>query len=418
MRRTRRSAITKIGLIAAILLGMAASALAGADAPAGNPLARARELAFSGKEHRQEALDLLKRRLAEAPGDNDARTFYGAVLSWDGQYDEARKQLSEVLADHPYHSDALSALINVELWSDHPARAEQLARDGLQHDPKNTALMLQLADAQRNQGHYKDALLTMNQVLILDPHNAKVRKARPAILVDSWRWEADYTHETDILSAGWASQQENSVQLRGPTPVGSLIGRVSRADRFGLTSYQIETDMYPHIAPGTYMYVNVGASPDQNLYPKYRIGADLYQSVGHGWELVGGFRRLRFDTGTTVYTGAVDRYYGDWLFTGRMYLTPDDLGVSKTVQFGARRFFGIEGIHDFLEVDFSHGSSLALAQTTLDIIGLNSTRATIELDKTVGHWALDCKGGAGTEGLQYGGKLNRYTAEGSVYYRF
>lgn len=408
----------RVGSIAAILLGMAAPALAGQDAPVGNTLSRARELAFSGKQHRQQALDLLKQRLAETPGDNDARTFYGAVLSWEGQYDEARKQLTQVLTDHPYHSDALPALINVELWSDHPARAEELARDGLQHNPKDTALMLQLAKAQRNQGHYKKAVQTLDQVLLIEPNNAPARRARRTITVDSWKWEAEYTHSIDFLSGGRDSQQEDSVQLRGPTPIGSLIGRVSRADRFGDTSYQIETDMYPHIRPGTYMYLNVGASPDQNLYPKYRVGADLYQSVGHGFELSGGFRRLRFGTGTTIYTWAVNKYYGDWLFTGRMYLTPDDLGVSKTVQVGARRFFGGEGLHDFVEVDFSRGSSLALARTTLDIVGLNSTRVTIEGDKTFGHLALDFKGGAGSEDLQFGGKLNRYTVVGSVYYRF
>ena len=415
---SRRQLVTiRVSLIAAMLLGLAALVPA-EDVPQGNTLAHARELAFSGKEHRQEALEVLRQRLAESPGDNDARTFYGAVLSWEGQYDEARKQLTQVLADHPYHSDALAALINVELWSDHPARAEELARDGLQHDPKNTALMLQLAQAQRNQGHYKEAARTLDQVLLLDPNNKKARGALPGIMVDSWRWEAEYTHTTDILSAGYKEQQEDSVQLRGPTRIGSLIGRVSRANRFGFTSDQIEADMYPHIRPGTYMYVNAGFSPDQNLYPKYRLGADLYQSVGHGFELTGGFRQLEFSTGTTVYTWAVNKYRGDWLYTGRMYLTPDDLGVSKTVWLAARRFFGREGLHDYFEVDFSRGSSLALAQTTLDIIGLNSTRVTLECDKTVGHFALDFKGAAGSEDLQYGGKLNRYTAQGSLYYRF
>jgi hypothetical protein len=103
---------------------------------------------------------------------------------------------------------------------------------------------------------------------------------------------------------------------------------------------------------------------------------------------------------------------------GRMYLTPDNLGVSKTVVVGARYFLGSEGTHDYVEVRFSRGSSLALARTTLDIIGLNSTRVTLEFDKTIGHFAIDLKGGAGSEELAPGNKLNRFTVQGSVYYRF
>ena len=418
MAASRRSAMIRVGLIMSILLGMAAPAVAQHDAPPVDKLAHARDLAFSGKEHRQEALDLLKQRLAESPGDNDARTFYGAVLSWEGQYDEARTQLTQVLTDHPHHSDALPALINVELWSDHPARAEELAKDALQYSPKDAALTMQLAHAQRNQGHNREALQTLDQVLLIDPNNTQARNLRRTITTGLWKWEAEFTHTADILSAGENPQQEDSVQVRGPTPIGSLLGRVSRAARFGLVSYQIETDMYPRIRTGTYMYLNVGASPDENLYPKYRLGADLYQSIGHGWELSGGFRRLQFGAGTNIYTWSATKYYGDWMLVGRMYLTPDDLGVSRTVQLGARRFFGNEGLHDYIEIRFSRGNSLALARTTLDLIGLNSTRVTIEGDKTFGHWALDFKGGAGSEDQQFGGKVNRYTAQGSLYYRF
>jgi YaiO family outer membrane protein len=404
--------------IVAALLAVTAAASPALPPPPDDTLAHARELAFGGKEHRQEALNLLKQRLVESPGDNDVRTFYGTLLSWEGQYDEARKQLTEVLNDHPYHSDALPALVRVELFSDHPARAEQLAADSLQHTPKDVEMMMLLARAQRNQNHYRAAAQTLDAILVIEPANKGAMSMRRRSEVDSWKWEAAATHTTDFLSRGRDPQNEDAWQLRGRTPVGSLIGRVSRADRFGFTSYQVETDFYPHIRNGTYAYINLGASADANLYPHYRVGADLYQSVGHGFEVSGGFRHLKFTSGTTIYTWAVYKYYGDWLFSGRMYLTPDDLGVSKTEIFGVRRFFGAEGTHDYIEVRFSRGSSLALARTTLDLIGLNSTRVTIEADKTLGHFAINFKGGAGSEDQGIGGKLNRYTVQGSLYYRF
>jgi YaiO family outer membrane protein len=403
-------------LFAALLL--AGTLAAAAPVPgAEDTLAHARDLAFSGKEHRAEALQVLERRLADSPGDNDARTFYGTVLSWEGRYDDARKQLTQVLQDHPYHSDALPALINVELWSDHPEQAEQLARDGLTRDPKNTGLMLQLARAQRNERRYRESVKTLDSLLLVEPNNPDARKMRRNSTFDSWKWEAGFTHTTDFLSGDRDSQYEDSLQLRGGTAVGSLIGRWSHASHFGFASNQFEVDMYPHIRPGTYMYLNFGASPDHELYPEYRLGADLYQSLHHGFEISGGYRRLKFVDSTNIFTWSVSKYYGDWLFSGRMYHTPDELGVSNSVQLGARRFFGGEGTHDYVEVKFSTGSSLAVARTALDVIGLRSTRVTLEGDKSFGHWALNGKFGVGSEEQTFG-TLKRYTAQGSLYYRF
>ena len=394
------------------------TALLWAQAPDESPLAKARRLAFSGREHRAEALAVLEASLKQDPSDSDVRTFYGIVLSWEGRYDEARRQLEEVLALHPNHGDAAPALVRVEIWSDHPAHAEQLATAYLLVKKNDADMMLLLARAQRNQNHYREALHTLDELLLVSPTNPDARHMRRTLTVDSWHWEISATHTTDFLSQGRDPQNEDVWQARGPTRLGSLIGRVSRADSFGLTSYQIETDFYPRIRPGTYAYINLGASPDQTLYPKYRVGADLYQSVGHGFEISGGYRRLQFSDDTNIFTGALYKYKGDWLFMGRMYFTPDNLGVSKTVMVGARYFLGSEGTHDYIEVRFSHGNSLALARTTLDIIGLNSTRVTLEVDKTVGHFAIDVKGGAGSEELAPGDKLNRFTVQGSLYYRF
>ena len=401
-----------------LLLGATALAWAQAAPAAEAPLAKARRLAFSGREHRAEALAVLEDALKQDPTDSDVRTFYGIVLSWEGRYDESRSQLEQVLATHPNHGDAAPALVRVELWSDNPARAEALATAYLQQKPNDTEMMYLLARAQRNQNRYKDALATLDQLLAIEPSNQDARHMRRTLTVDSWHWEVAATHTTDFLGKGRSPQHEDSWQARGPTRFGSLIGRVSRADEFGLTSYQIETDFYPRFRPGTYAYLNLGASPDQTLYPKYRIGADLYQSVGHGFEISGGYRRLQFSDDTNMFTAAVYKYKGDWLFMGRVYLTPDNLGVSHTIVVGARYFLGSEGVHDYIEVRFSRGSSLALARTTLDIIGLNSTRVTLEVDKTIGHFAIDIKGGAGSEELAPGDKLNRFTVQGSLYYRF
>src|SRR4029077_5544593 len=137
----------KISSVATLLLLLAAAVCAfGAD-----EVSRARDLAFSGREHRAEALSLLQQRLQRVPDDGDALTLYGTILSWDGRYEESRQALQKVLDKNPDHSDALPALINLELWSDHPQQAQELAQASLQRHPGNPAMLLLLARAERNQ---------------------------------------------------------------------------------------------------------------------------------------------------------------------------------------------------------------------------------------------------------------------------
>jgi YaiO family outer membrane protein len=393
--------------------------LSGRPASAEDEVSRARELAHAGPKHRAEALALLQARLAQVPDDGDALTLYGTILSWDGRYEEAHQALQKVLDKNPDHSDALPAMLNLDLWSNHPAEAEQLAKAALQRHPGNPEMLMYLARAQRNQNRPKDSAQTLDELLKIDPKNAQALEMRRLMIYESKQWEPSYTFEDDFFSSVFSSQQEHTLSLRGPTPWGSFIGRVSRADRFDDHSNQLSLEAYPHIRPGCYAFVIAGGSPDAVLYPRYFVGAQLYQTLGHGWEISPGYQRLQF-TGDdiNIFTPAIYKYYSNWLFMGRLYLTPGNLGTSKTGVASARRLFGEEGVHDYLEFRFSYGASKALATTTLDLISLTTTRYSVEYDKGIHNWHLDGKLGAGTEDQQFGGKVNRYIVEGTVYYRF
>ena len=66
--------------------------------------------------------------------------------------------------------------------------------------------------------------------------------------------------------------------------------------------------MYPSFRPGTYAYVGIGFAKDDLLYPNYRVATDLYQSVGNGFEVSAGFRRLGFTTTTDIYLATLTKY--------------------------------------------------------------------------------------------------------------
>ena len=95
-------------------------------------LARARSMAVEGQ--RAEALRLLETQLLLHPRDDDARTLYGIILSWDGQLDRARRELQAVVANNPQNADAREALERIELWSRKVTRHRQVVIGGLFED--------------------------------------------------------------------------------------------------------------------------------------------------------------------------------------------------------------------------------------------------------------------------------------------
>jgi YaiO family outer membrane protein len=381
-------------------------------------LAQGRNL-VQGAHSREESLAVLKQQLLHDPDDSEARTLYGTMLSWEGQYGEAREQLEQVLARVPNHRDALPALINVELWSNHPDRADALARQGLEQRPDDVLLLLAEAHALRNLDRPAAALTVLDRVLFLEPANQDAKNMRRRISLSQGKWEFQVNHTYDFFSDGRNGQHETSVSLRGPVGNNSLIARVNRADRFSLVSYQTEMDFYPHFRSGTYGYLNAGYSADANLYPKYRLGAELFQSLKRGFEVSGGYRRLSFGSGVDIYTFSVGKYYRNWLFTTRGFVTPGSPGTSGTALISARYFLGSEGLHDYIEFRSSFGASPAQAQTLQDIQILNSRRYSVEFNKILwGKWSASFGGGAGQQQRVGLSDLWQYTMQGAVYFRF
>ena len=223
----------------------------------------ARELAFSGQ--RDDAFRLLEAHLDGDPDDTEARTLYGTVLSWEGRYDEARAQLQSVLGRNPTHGDALPALANVELWSDHPERAETLTAHGLIAHPASSSLYITRARALWNLSREKDALDAIDRALVVDAGNETALRLRRALRDTQGYWRANVAFGFDGFSDDRAAWAETRYSMTRQTHLGSVTGRLYRAERFGTTDHQVEIDAYPRFREGTYAYVSGAFAPTPSV---------------------------------------------------------------------------------------------------------------------------------------------------------
>lgn len=276
---------------------------------------RARRASSEGQ--RDEAIAMLARHLTDSPRDVDARLTYGLMLSWEGRYEEARAEFQRVLAQSPGYTDARVGLMNVEWWSGRAAAAKELVDQILSRDPGNTQArhMLQRIEAGE----------------------------------EPWKVSSSYSFDRFNDKASW---HETATALGRQTPRGTVLGRLTTARRFGYTDQLLEFEAYPSIRPGMYAFVGVGTGTERHLFPKFRLSVDVYKSVGRGFEVSGGYRRLQFSGPVSIYVGTVTKYRGTWALIGRTFMVPGEPSNSWSFHGESRRYFGGTS---FVGMGYSHG---------------------------------------------------------------
>ena len=295
---------------------------------------------------RAEGLAILEKHLTDSPRDVDARLLYGLMLSWDGRYDDARRELRRVLEQSPTYTDARVGLMNLEWWSNHLTAARE----------------------------------QVDFILSRDPGHSQARLMRQRLDASSRPWTLSTSIAYDRFSDGRKAWNEQFISLSRQTLAGSIIVRAAHADRFGFSDQQFEFEFYPTFRAGTYGFVSFGVAPDHNLYPKHRLAFDLYQSVGKGFEVSGGYRRLEFGEATSIYVGTVTKYVGNWMLTGKVFHVPGEGPLDSTSGHAVvRRYFGGDGT-SFVGGSYSQGLSREEVRGIGDLLTLDSHTVRGQLD--------------------------------------
>lgn len=297
----------------------------------------ARELAFDGK--RTEARELAYAILEISPDYHDVRILIARTYSWDGFYDQSREELAYVLQDTPDHKDALMASIDNEIWDENPEEAVNFSNEATSYYPVDIPILLKSANAHHSAEMDREAVLILNRIDQINPSNSESMALRRSIRVSSQNFTLSGSYTYDHFSEVFDPAQKGHIQLSGRTSIGSIIGRLNYGNRFETIGFQPEIDFYPSIADGWYGYLNVGYT-NSSIFPEFRAGAELHKRAPSGFELSAGFRYLKFqNSDVLIYTGTITKYQGNWLFTLRPYVTPSSVGISRSVNLLARRYF-------------------------------------------------------------------------------
>jgi YaiO family outer membrane protein len=321
------------------LLFCSKSTLAQSPANTEDLFKSARTACFDKKDY-VAAIELSKQALALSPNYADIQIFMARIYAWSDQYDSARKILAAVVQKKPAYIDAWSAAADVELWSDQYPTALDLCNKGLQYEPGNRDLLLKKAKVLKSLQRYQEAASIAKQLLKTNAGNDEARAFANRLKDELYKNKIgvtyDYTYFDKQFSDPWHIV---SVDYTRQTSIGSLTGRINYANRFKQSGVQFEAEAYPHISNTFYSYVSAGYSNDVGVFPKYRGGFSLYANLPRSFEAEAGVRYLYFSNSTWIYTAYLGKYYKNWLFGARTYLTPGSSSISQSYSLSARYYY-------------------------------------------------------------------------------
>ncbi len=299
----------------------------------------ARKAAFDNKDYLL-AKHYCYKALSISPDYSDIRIFLGRVYTWTDNYDSAKICFETVLMKKVDYEDASIAYTDLEYWNNKYEHALLVCNSGLEFHPQSTELLIRKAKVLIAQRKFSEADETINKILSIDKSNTVARALADRIKDVSAKNKLGINYEYTYFDKQFADPWHLiSVDYSRSTKIGSFAARINYANRFKSDGVQYEVDAYPHISKTFYSYVSAGYSDDDGIFPKYRAGFSLYANLPKSFEAEAGFRYLHFTDDTWIYTLYLGKYYKNWLFSARTYLTPGSNDISQSYNLGARYYY-------------------------------------------------------------------------------
>ena len=315
----------------------------------------ARYAAFEDKNY-DKAKMYARQALVISPAYADIEIFLGRIFTWDKQYDSARYHFAKVLSATPLNEDASAAYADLEYWNDNYEEALKICNRALEVYPASEALLLRKAKILNATKKFKEASAVTSLLLKTNKHNtgalALASTLKDAVAVNKISISYDNSSFDKQFDKPWHLA---SISYGRYTKLGSITARMNYANRFSTNGIQGEVDAYPRISKTFYSYVSFGYSGDVGVFPKYRAGFSLYANLPKSFEAEAGMRYLYFTSATNVYTFYVGKYYKNFLFSARTYITPSNGSASQSYSVAARYYF--KSAEDYVGVSLGTGIS-------------------------------------------------------------
>lgn len=312
---------------------------------------KAQGLAFEGDIIA--ARDILETMDTKQSANAEMGTLLARIYSWEGHYDRAREHFNTITSKDRANADAWISAIKNELYADNDATALGLANKALFYLHENTEVTRLRALALENikNREYPEWVTEESVIDSVSPLEVKSNKEdKPVLAKDAMdptgglakneskketeeksisRNRVAIANSFAIFDAVYDPMIFSSISYRRQTKMGSIIPRINYSNRLNKNGLQYDLDLYPKFSKRFYAYLNYGYSK-ASIYPRHKVGGDLYANLPGAMEFSAGMRYISFETrNVTVITNSLGHYHGNYYFSLRSYITPQSNNLTR-----------------------------------------------------------------------------------------
>ena len=341
--------------VAFLLMFICSFSFYGQDLNAEELYTKARTAAFEKNDY-DESITLLKEALDKNPDFTDASVFLGRLYIWKKDWDTARKVFDGLKIRNVQDEDYYIASASLEYWTENQSKAAELIDEGLSLHPNSEQLWLLKAKVLYTNKNYTQAETAVNSLIAINPKNTEARQLASQITEftskNAVSMVYQYSHFDKQFDDDW---HVVGISYKRVTSLGPVIVRGNYARKFAQNGTQIEVEAYPRLSKMFYLYIGGGYSNDVGLFPKYRTGVSLNANLPRSFEAEIGYRQLYFTDHIWLYTASVAKYYKNFWFSFRTYITPDHQNIAHSYT-GTVRYY-TKRAQDYFSVQAGTGIS-------------------------------------------------------------
>ncbi|GLQ98249.1 YaiO family outer membrane beta-barrel protein [Dyella mobilis] len=358
-----------------------------------------RQLATSGQ--RQQAIQAYTALLAQHPGNGDLLLARGRTYAWDGQYTAAESDIRQVVQHSPDYADAWSALGDTYRWAGDSRQAVDAYSHWVALAPRDPNAYIARGRAQRDLGQLAAARADFDTAGTLGANPAEVTDLRESLMPRAassygagYNWGASLSWDHTGFTGGQQGWNDWDLSLRHYFTEGSLAVEMLRSDHYGINDNAWALDGYVPLWSRAYANLRYQEGPSSGILPKQEWRAEVFQGVGHGWELSASIDHLRFSSDTQFYGIGIGRYWGNWYARYKLQYVPGVGSGSWSNRFLLRNYYRGDA-YDYWEVSVSNGRSTDLNRFGTQVIDNNAAFGVAWTHYLTHRWGFKVSAGYG-----------------------
>jgi len=334
--------------------------------------------------NRDLAVEMCQHALEINPNYHDFRILLGRCYSWEGKYDQAEAELTQVVEAAETYQDARNALIDTYIWSGQDEKTLTILETSVKMYPKEIGYQLKQIRILEKQEKIPEALSIAESILKIDPDNQDAQNFKTRVAVSevtrstSLRYGYNRLAETQtewqfvVIESSLDPWQWVSLEHKESLPFGPIIVKLNYANRFQITATQIEIESYPVIRKGTYLYTGMGFSKS-DLFPSFRMGLELFQALPKNFEASLGLRYLEVpDKKIPIYVSSLGKYWQSYWISMKAYASPSNSSLSKSWVFAVRKYLANPSNHVEIYAGSGVSPDTELGGEEIDFLGSRS----------------------------------------------